>query len=156
MSINLTIPRGFAGTITRSDASQIVEAAKVTATDTPTVYGNAVKIDANGIHPIVAADVTASVYGILVKPFPTAVALAAGSIQSVLRQGYMLVPTYGSATPAVNGVVYVRTIIGGASEPVGSFSTVADAANTFVLTNAHFTGGKDTDGNAELFIAVNA
>lgn len=152
MAYLTSIPYGFAGRNTRLFSGDLTESTAITATNPPTVFGDAVKLDATGVHPIDAGDTTASVYGVLMSSFPSQGTLATGEVVSIKRTGYISVPTYGSATPAVNGIVYVRTVIGSASEPVGSFSTVADGTNTFILTNAHFTGGKDSNGNAEIFI----
>lgn len=149
-----SMPSAIAGAITRPDTA-VVEPATVSVTNTPTQYGVAVKATSTGIQAIIAGAVDADVYGILVRPFPSQGSLTAGSVSDVLRFGYIGVLTYGSATPVKGGIVYVRTVVGAGSEPVGSFSTVADAGNTFILTGASFTGGKDSNGLAEVFFSAN-
>ena len=148
------MPSTIAGTITRAD-NAVVEPVNISATNPPLLYGIPVKSTADGIQKIIAGAVDADVYGILVRPFPSSGSLAAGSVADVLRFGYVGVKTYGSATPVKGGTVYVRTVVGASAEPVGSFSTVADSTNTFILTGASFTGGKDSNGFAEVFFSAN-
>jgi len=150
MSILYRMDSGVAGALTRVNSALVVEPVKVTATNTPTVYGIAVKVDANGVHPIGAGAVNADVYGLLVRPFPTQGVLEAGQVADVMKLGYMSVICRGSATPVKGGLVYVRTVTG-TDTYIGSFSAAADSTNSFVLVGAHWVGGKDANGNAEIY-----
>ena len=141
---------GIPGSLTRLNAALVTEPVKLTATNTPAAYGIAVKVDANGAHAIGAGDTNADVYGILVRPYPTQGVLEAGQVVDVMKIGYMSVICRGSATPVKGGLVYVRTVTG-TDTYIGSFSAAANSTNSFVLLGAHWVGGKDANGNAEIY-----
>jgi hypothetical protein len=54
-------------------------------------------------------------------------------------------------TPVVGGAVYVR-IVAGAGTAIGDFETVADGANSVLLNNAQWGGGKDANGVSEIVL----
>jgi hypothetical protein len=112
---------------------------------------------------IAAGDVAASVFGFLVRSFPTssatnalgAAAPATTGTVDVMRLGYMTVKVT-NGTPTKNSAVYTRTILNGAipAGVIGDIEAIADGVNTFVVPNAFFTGGMDANGNSEVAYAL--
>jgi hypothetical protein len=153
------MPAGIPGAVNRVEIATI-EGQQLDTVHYPTVYGVPVAIDATSknVRAITAADTTASVYGFYVRPYPTSGNATDGlgtstppvsGIVSVLKRGYMTIKLNGTTAAAKNGTVYVRTVTG-TFTVVGGVEAAADSTNTFILTNAYFTGPGDASGNVEI------
>ncbi len=104
---------------------------------------------------------TEAIYGFLARPYPTQEGQGvAGSIQDVMRRGYMTVKL-ASGTAAKGGTVYVRITAAtgkavGDIETTEAMGTVADGegtkevAETIALENCFFMGEADQGGNVEI------
>ncbi len=155
---------GIPGTLSRTGLAVAVETAILLTGSAPAAYGLPVAVDATTGHvrAIAGGDTAASVYGVLVRPFPTqggdgvntAIGTSApptsGAVD-VLKLGYISVYV-SRGTPAKAGAVYVRTVANASypNSPVGGFEASADGTNSFALTNAYFTGAADANGNSEI------
>ncbi len=138
------MPAGVPGHVSRP-AESTLETCLVG--DAAIAYGAPVKRDATGKLVTIAAGDT-EIYGFLARPYPTGGGgndpdgkAARGSIQSVMRRGYMTV-TCAKGTPAKGGAVHVRLADGGVE-------TAADGGATLAVP-AVFMGGADADGNVEI------
>jgi len=162
--ITNSMPLGVPGDLSRQHA--IVESWNQNVTTPVTLFGVPVKEGAvdGTISPIAAADTSAAVLGFLVRAFPSQPGVTANEafgagtppvsgILSVMREGYMVVKVNGG-TPQAQGAVYVRTVAGAGPLVVGGIEASADGGNSFALTGATFTGGADSDGNAEIRFRV--
>lgn len=159
------MPSGIPGALSRPGTSMVMEANVIDSTLPPASYGIPVVVDATSlkIRNVKAADVAASVYGFLVRPFPTqssttaygSAAPVANSIGDVMRMGYLCVKVT-NGTPVKNGAVYTRTVLNGAipAAVLGDVEAVADGTNTFAIPGAYFTGGMDANGNSEIAFAL--
>jgi hypothetical protein len=102
-----------------------------------------------------AADTAASVFGFLVRSYPTQSSSTdfgggvppTSGIASAMKRGYIGAKLDGAASAVKNGTVYVRTAGTGT---VGGVEAAADGTNTFALANAYFTGPADASGNCEI------
>lgn len=161
-SILIRMGSSVPGDLTRANAPHVVESAVLNSATPPLAFGVPLALEADGsVRPITAGDVTTDVYGVLIRPYPFQsrtydTPMGAGVpdpnvVGSVVRQGYVAVKINGSATPVRGGPVYVRTVTG-TDTVIGGFSAAADSTNSFVLVGVTFTGGKDADGNGEIFI----
>lgn len=138
------MPFGIAGDVTRQSQSKI-EAGVLNAALPFPGYGLFGKNVAGKFVPIAAADVAASVYGILVRPFPTQGANEA----DVLRSGYINVKN-NAGVPALGGAVYIRVADGTVNQPIGGIEAAADGADTILVAGATFMSGQDASGNCEI------
>lgn len=158
------MPAGIPGALSRTGNAYVVEPGVLLAGSAPSAYGLPVAVDAatGRFRAIAAGDSAASVYGFLVRPFPTqggdgintglGVSAAPTSGQcDVLKLGYMSVAVK-NGTPSKGSAVYVRVAANAAlpNTAVGDIEAVADAANTVEVANAYFTGAADSSGNAEI------
>lgn len=146
------MPAGIPGEITRSDQSAI-EAQTVTAagaSGSPAAYGVAVMLDSGTglIRSVLANDIIASVYGWLVRPYPTNAgneglgvgtpANAAGSSCNVLRRGYLNV--FLARGTAVKGApVFVRRVAD-TGKLVGDIETTLDNISSTAIRGGGNTG----------------
>lgn len=119
-------------------------------------YGLPGKLVAGFFTPIVAGDTAASVFGFLVRPYPTTGLDGAGllpnaniGLASIMRNGYMTVKN-NAGTPATGGAVYVRVATPAAGKPIGGIEAAADGANTVVVPRTYFTCPADAAGNVEI------
>lgn len=152
------MPFGIAGDVTRQSQSKI-EAGVLNAALPFPGYGLFGKNVAGKFVPIAAADVAASVYGILVRPFPTQGANAsdplgasvpkASGVADVLRSGYINVKN-NAGVPALGGAVYIRVADGTVNQPIGGIEAAADGADTILVAGATFMSGQDASGNCEI------
>jgi hypothetical protein len=69
---------------------------------------------------------------------------------SVFQRGNISVACTQGA-PTVGGAVYVR-IVADTGKAIGDLEAVADGANSILLTNAGWGGGKDANGTCELVL----
>lgn len=150
------MPAGIPGDVTRPSNSTI-EPAVLNASKPFDAFGVAGKITGEKFVPLEAGDVAASVYGILVRPYPTAASQdglgkstpAKAGIGDVLRRGYMTV-LLRSGTSAKGGAVYIRVGAPAAGKPIGGIEAAADGTDTIALPNASFMGAADASGNVEI------
>lgn len=152
------MPFGIAGDVTRQSQSKI-EAGVLNAALPFPGYGLFGKNVAGKFVPIAAADVADSVYGILVRPFPTQGANAsdplgasvpkASGVADVLRSGYINVKN-NAGVPALGGAVYIRVANGTVNQPIGGIEAAADGADTILVAGATFMSGQDASGNCEI------
>lgn len=151
--------QGIPGCVSRQGFSQ-VEAQIMGATPFA-AYGMPVKMVAGVIVPLaVVGDVLP--YGWLIRPFPstgtnpsdplgTTVPQTSG-ICNVLVKGYLTIRlNAGIATAAANGAVYFRYANPSGGAIVGGVEGAAVASTTVALTNAHFMGPADANGNVEIY-----
>lgn len=149
---------GVQGDVSRQSQSTIESQQFNSALAFPT-YGVPGKIASNLFVPIATGDVIASVYGILVRPFPSQGANASDplgvsvppttGIANVLRRGWITV-VCNNGTPAKGGAVYVRTAAPSGAKVIGGIEATSDGANTFIMAGATFTGAADASGNVEI------
>ncbi len=124
----------------------------------PVPFGAAVKIVAGKTVALAEGDTADAIYGFLARSYPTqgggtgfsdtetAVA-PAGSLQSVMRRGYMSV-LLKSGAGARNGQVYVRvTAVDG--KAVGDIEA-APGAGLVATPSCTFMGPADAGGNVEI------
>lgn len=136
------MPSGIPGQVTRPDSFPTIEQQILDQTSPPTSFGVAVKMVAGKIQPInSAADTVNSIYGVLVRPFPTSgngtdglgVATPNKAFPAdILKKGYInvLCNNFGGNAPSANSNVYVRTQNAAAGKPLGGFEAALDAAAT--------------------------
>lgn len=134
------------------------------------VYGLFGQIDATTQKFRILEAGDATVYGLLVRPFPfqaTTASLYSGASPlgtaavppttgpvGVMKLGYMTVALQ-NATPAVkNGIVYARVNGVTADLIIGGIEAADDGGNT-IATNAYFTGPADESGNVEIAFNIN-
>lgn len=154
------MPLGFPGRISRDPTGDAtVETALIDSNTPPTVYGQAVKLVAGKLQPVVSGD-AADIDGLLVNAYPTqssTTALGAATpptsgLIDVLKRGYMIVHV-ARGTPVAGGVVALRVTAGAhtAGEWEGDATNVGQGDSDCVaVTNAYWMGAADADGNAEL------
>ncbi|MFL9476104.1 hypothetical protein ACKER9_09980 [Acinetobacter baumannii] len=150
------MPSGIHGDVSRKSQSTI-ESHPV-GSQFP-AFGLFGKIDtATGKFVLLAgADTAASIYGLLVRAYPTQSAQnelgkatpQPNGIQDVLRRGYMTVKC-NAGTAKKAGTVYVRIAAGTEAKPVGGIEAAADGANSIILPNAFFMHDADAQGNVEI------
>lgn len=157
-SILFTPDFGYAGALTRPNHST-VEPVVMDTSNPFTADGLAGKKVGGKFIPLAAGDDAADLYGIRVRSFPfTSDSDLARQLTGTynhtgdaLVRGYIAVKV-NAGTVADNGAVYVRVGAGTTAQPIGGFEAEADAtaANTVLITNAHFLGTTDANGIAEL------
>lgn len=155
------MPAGIPGMVNRAEVATI-EAQVVMTTNPPTVYGVPVAIDATAkqIRPIGASDTAASLYGFIVRPWPTqgnsinepigTATPPTSGLVNVLKRGYISVQLNGATAAAKNGSVFVRIANASAGKPIGGVEAAADSTNTIQFATAYFMGPADASGNAEV------
>ena len=168
-----SMPAGIPGAVNRfGNAPTDIEAQVMDPTNPLPAYGLFGQIDATSqdFRKLAAGDTT--VYGILVRPYPTQATSASGfsgavplgtpavppqvvAAIDVLKQGYITVALQANnagvtTQPVKNGPVYacIQNPPGGGN--VGGILGAADGGNTIQITNAYFTGTADANGNVEV------
>lgn len=137
------MPTGFPGDVSRK-ADATIEAGLMAAT---VPYGAPVTLDDDGkLAPLADGD---AVYGFMVRPYPTQMTAAeAGSIQDVMRRGYMTI-TLAQGTAVKGGQVYARHTAD-AGKAVGDIEAAADAGKNVAVPGCIFMGEADGSGNVEI------
>lgn len=151
------MPNGVAGDITRQSQSTIES--QVFGATPFGAYGLFGKISANTFVPVGAGDVPGSVYGLLVRPFPTQGANASDPLSTsvpktsgmcdVMRRGYANVKV-NFGTAALAAPVYIRVANPSGPKVVGGIEATADGANTIAVPNCIFLSAADASGNVEI------
>jgi len=148
------MPSGIAGSITRPEYA-IIEAQMLNQSTPPTAFGVAVKMVSGVLLPIGSGDVSNSIYGVLVRPYPTSgngtdglgVAVPNKAFPAdVLKRGYInvIVNNFASVPPTKDSPVYVRVGNGSTNKVVGNF----EAAPELVVTGVAGTNtGNGTIGS---------
>jgi hypothetical protein len=152
------MPYGIPGDVTRQSQATI-EAHVFNSAAAFGGYGLFGKISSGKFVPVGAGDVAGSVYGLLVRPYPTqganpsdplgtAVPPTTG-IADVMKRGYASVRV-NAGTAALGGAVYIRVATPSGAKVIGGIEAVADGANTILVAGAQFQGAADATGNAEI------
>ena len=156
------------GTLTRVNEPHEIVSGLPLASNPPTVFGNAVVRDAStgNFRPVGSADVTANVYGLVVKPFGaqtstswppagwnTTSTVSATDTLSIGRMGYFAVQVDGATAPVQGGAVYIQTTAV-TGIPVGSFSAVSSADNFQWVGAEWAVSGVDSQGFGEIRFRV--
>lgn len=150
--IGTSMPRGFAGQLTRGYFDHTTEAKKNDATAPVAAFGVPVKINSAGDGVAACSAKTDAVYGFSVRVFGTTYRDAAGKdvqdmdLVTVLRRGYIAVAV-ASGTPKLGGKVYLTT--------TGTLSADANDGESSPtayteIPGCTFCGAKDADGLAEI------
>ena len=158
------MPVGIPGEVNRVAAATI-EAQVVTplgTTGAPTEYGIPMVVDNTGgnvgnMRTVQAAD--ASIYGLLVRPFPTGGSQdplgtstpPASGLVDILVRGYMLVKLGGNSAAAKGGTAYVWVAATSTTHIQGHFESTFSSGNTIACPgNSYFTGPADATGVVEV------
>jgi|SRR6185312_11651866 len=150
------MPSGIPGDISRRE-NMTIESVPLDPNTPFSAYGLFGKIASGKLQPITTGDTAASVYGLLVRAYPTASAQdplgtatpPTSGIASVERRGYMTVKL-NSGTAALDGQVYVRVAAPSGPKVIGGIEAAADSTNTIAITNCTFMGAADASGNVEI------
>ena len=147
-------PFGIPGNLSRGAAHAVVESQAFNPSLPFASYGIPGKLASGYLVPIAGSGDT--VYGFLVKPFPTQGANASDPI------GTAVPPTAGQAdcmvfgyidvacnagTPAAGGAVYVRYANAAGGTPIGGVEATSVGGSNFVIPGAIFMGPADAAGN---------
>ena len=156
VSYQFRMPAGIPGEVTRSN-SAVVEPNIPHATTPPTAFGTFCKMLSGAISKTISGDAASSVYGIVVRPYPTSnvgsSALGGGSPStvdplSVLRSGYANVAL--ARGTAVRGAQVYLLVTATTGKLVGDIEDAADAGNCVAVTGCFFMGAADAGGNVEV------
>ncbi len=149
------MPSGIPGNLTRVTSYPNVEAQMLNQSTPPTAFGVPVKMSSGTI--LTATGSGDTVYGFLVRPYPTSGNGTDGLGTStpnkalpadIMVKGYMNVFVQ-LGTPSKDSAVYRRTANASAGQPLGGIEATSNGNNT-QITNAYFTGAADASGNAEI------
>lgn len=147
---------GVAGEITRRLESTVESVLLDQDTDTPTVFGCAVKLAAGKARKIVDGDDGTDVVGLLVRTEPSisevSGAVKADAVHGLMRRGYAnAVCKIG--TPVRGLPVYVRTVAD-TGKAIGDLeATEASGENIAIPGWTWAVGGKDANNISEVRIA---
>jgi len=163
-SFTLRMPAGIAGDVNRAQ-HHTVETQIITPSGTtghPTAFGVPVVIDATSknIRTIAATDTSPSVYGLLVRPYPSlssqdAIGVGTPALTGpcdVMRRGYMAVKVSGTTAAAKGGIVYVwaNTATGVHIQGGLEAADPGSAGSGFALSGATWMGPADANGLSEI------
>lgn len=161
VAFTYAMPAGIPGTVNRTAEATVV-AEILSPTSPPTQYGTAVVLDATTslVRAPATADLSAVVYGLYVRPYPTqsgqdplgtSTPPTSGSA-NVLKRGYMSVLLRGATAVTQKGTpanVWTGAPAGG--QIPGGITAVAPAAGSCVaLPGAYFMGPADAGGFTEI------
>jgi hypothetical protein len=146
------MPAGITGEVSRPGAT--LESQLTGATAIP--FGAVVKIKNGKLSALEQGDTADVIYGFLSRVYPTTSAAtnfgsasaAPGTLQSVMRRGYMIVPLKGSAQDAKADPVYVRTSAE-SLETIGEIEAGA-GEGLVAIPGCIFMGAEDADGAVEI------
>jgi hypothetical protein len=149
------MPAGIPGEVTRQ-GSAVLETRLLGAASI--AFGAPVKISGTTLAPVAAGDTPDLIYGFLARSYPTTgigdgpAAAPAGSLQSVMRRGYMSVALKGSAPAALAGQVYVR-VTAADGKAVGDIEA-AGGAGLVAVPGGIFMGAADAGGSTEISLLM--
>lgn len=171
ISFTYRMGAGFPGDVNRTHPVSI-EACLVDSSAPPTLYGQAVVVDATtqGVRPLVAGDsALTDIYGITVRPFPiqqqSSTNYGASNIGSatppttqpmdVCRSGYIMSTLSGSTAAVKGGTVYVWVAASTGSHIQGNFEAAATGGSTIQLpVKTSFNGPADANGIVEIIYNI--
>nr|DAR32962.1 MAG TPA: hypothetical protein [Caudoviricetes sp.] len=135
--IGTSMPRGFAGEITRGFFDFTTEVHKNNGT--VKAFGVPVKLDGQTVAATTAN--TDAVYGFVVREYGQvdAAGVQKADILTILRRGYMVVKTAGG-TPALGGTVYLKT----------DGTITADEGTNTAIPGCTFMSAADASGLVEI------
>lgn len=145
------MPAGIPGDVSRKEGAY-VEARVFDATNPPLAYGQPVVIDgtSKNIRKLLAGDASTSVYGFLVRPFPTSNINTTDGLGTstpntnqpadIMKKGYLNVLLQNSTASALNGQVYVRTATTSGSLVQGGLEAAAAGSATAAAKSGGNTG----------------
>lgn len=165
-----SMPAGIPGVANRLGGRMPEIEAQIMDPDHPLgAYGLFGKVGATGLfRTLESTDDNASIFGPLVRPYPTQPSTATGVSGSVplgtaavppqnqatvdaMRSGRMTVLLRGATAAAKGGIIYVRVDNGDADHPIGGVEAADDGANTVALdSKSYFMGSADSNGNVEI------
>jgi hypothetical protein len=135
----------------------------------PTAYGIPLVIDAAAgnigrVRMLAIGDLAANVYGLLVRPYPTAssqdpLGVSTPPVEGaadVLRFGYMTVLLSGSTASVKGAPVYIWSVAPTGTHILGGFEATNPTTNGFVVPGAVFMGPADASGNTEISVNFGA
>lgn len=166
---------GSAGDVTRLHPASI-SAEPLDTTNPPTFTGQGVVVDAtsNRIRKLISGDGTSTIvlHGVTVRSYPFQQsatgtssydsknfaggvgfgggALPVGGVVDVIQQGFVLVNVPTGQAPVKGGNVYIWNAASNGVHVNGGFEASSTGGSTVQVTNAVFTGGVDSNGNAEI------
>jgi len=133
------MPAGIPGALSRAAGQATIEPQLMDSGTPVTKYGVPVKLAAGKIQPIGAGDVSTSVYGLLVRPYPVSNGIneALGTSTpptsgpcDVTKRGYMSVKLYGATAAAKGGQAYARVANADGTHPLGGVEAASDVGVT--------------------------
>lgn len=150
------MPSGIPGDVSRKLEST-VESQLFDSAHPFSAYGLFGKLANGKFIPMGAGDTADSVYGLLVRPYPThssqeplGVATPPTSgVANVMRRGYMSVKN-NAGNPTNGSQVYVRVANAASGKPLGGIEAVADGTNTIAIKGCIFTNAGDANGQIEI------
>lgn len=171
ISFGYRMGAGFPGDVNRTHPVDI-EACLVDPSAPPTLYGQAVVVDATsqGVRPLVSGDsALTTIYGITVRPFPiqgqSSTNYGASNIGSatpptsqpmdVCRAGYIMATLSGTAAAVKGAPVYVWIAASTGSHIQGNFEAAATGGSTIQIdSKTTFNGPADANGVVEIAINI--
>lgn len=148
------MPSGIPGDVSRKSHSTIESHNMQTPV---AAFGVFAKMDTTtgNIVALGYSDTADSVYGLVVRSYPTTSAtnelgeaVPLKGVNDILVRGYMTVKC-NAGTAKKGGAVYVRIGAAATGKPIGGIEAVADGANT-IAVKARFMHGADASGNVEI------
>lgn len=171
ISFSYRMGAGFPGDVNRTHPVDI-EACLIDPSAPPTLYGQAVVVDATsqGVRPLSAGDTAlTTIYGITVRPFPiqgqSSTNYGASNIGSatpptsqpmdVCRSGYIMSTLSGTAAAVKGAPVYVWVAASSGSHIQGNFEAAATGGSTIQIdAKTTFNGPADANGIVEIAINI--
>lgn len=150
------MPAGIAGQVTR-ELQSTTEVQIIDAANPPTAFGQPLVMDAatSAVRPFIASDTAGSIYGWLVRPYPSmsppnltgvlgnyplgSVPPLVSGMCNVLVRGYFGIIVNGTTAAAKDGSIFIRTQNAGTNKPVGFVEAAAD--NSAISTATVGAGG---------------
>lgn len=165
-AISFRMGAGFPGAVNRSHPASI-EPVLIDASAPPTLYGQAVLIDATtqGVRPFAVGDqALTDAYGVTVRPFPLQANTATPTLYSgtppvtglmdVLKFGYIMIGFNKSGSaPVKNGQAYIWTAATSGTHIQGGWETGAPSGNGCLIgspNRTYYQGGWDANDIGEL------
>ncbi len=148
------MPSGIPGDVSRKSHSTIESHNMQTPV---AAFGVFAKMDTTtgNIVALGSSDTADSVYGLVVRSYPTTSAtnelgeaVPLKGVNDILVRGYMTVKC-NAGTAKKGGAVYVRIGATATGKPIGGIEAAADGANT-IAVKARFMHDADASGNVEI------
>lgn len=148
------MPSGIPGDVSRKSQSTI-EPVQYGATAF-TAFGLFGKISAGKVIPVATNDVASSIYGLLVRAYPTQSSTdplgtstpPTSGYGDIMRRGYMTIKC-NAGTAALNSQVYLRIANPSSGKPVGGIEAVGEVVGTAGSNTGNGTIGTLSQTTAE-------